>query len=186
MIDLAFIEQCKNQNVDINIVQKIMQVESNKNPFAINVNKDGKSYISFSPKTKEEASKIAGDYISKGFSVDLGLMQFNSNNLSLKAFSNLTINDLLDPCINIKAGSDIFYLAYENTNMKLAKEERIKMALSVYNTGNEENGFKNGYVAKYDNVPTLSLIEQARKSDTKLNLSYSLFNLEALKNKKED
>lgn len=190
MIDIAFIDQCKNQNIDTNIVQQIIQVESNKNPLAINVNKEGKSFISFSPKTKIEASKIAKDYISQGYSVDIGLMQFNSKNLNLKYFSNLSIDDLLEPCTNIKAGSDIFYLAYENTNSNLTKEERISRALSVYNTGDEENGFKNGYVAKYDNtsIMTLSeitLAEQARKSDTKLNLQYSLFNLDSLKNKKE-
>lgn len=187
MIDIAFIDQCKNQNVDTNIVQQIMQVESNRNPFAINVNKEGKSLISFSPKTKIEASKVAKDYITQGYSVDIGLMQFNSKNLNLKTFNNLSIDDLLDPCTNIKAGSDIFYLAYENTNSKLSKEERTKRALSVYNTGDEENGFKNGYVAKYDNSTIMTLVEislsdKARKSDTKLNLKYSLFNLENLKN----
>ncbi len=194
MIDLAFIELCKNPNVDIDIVQRIMKVESNKQKFSVNVNSEGKSLISFSPDTKEAAKEIANKYISEGYSVDVGLMQFNSNNLKLNTFSHLSIDDLLDPCKNIKAGSDIFYLAYENTNPNLTKQERINRALSVYNTGNEKSGFDNGYVAKYNNIiidtPSstlvqLTLVEQARKSDTKVTLSYSLFNLDSLKNKKD-
>ncbi|MDN5071438.1 lytic transglycosylase domain-containing protein [Aliarcobacter butzleri] len=189
MIDIAFLESCKNPNVDNSIIQQIVRVESNKNPFSINVNKDGKSFISFSPKTKIDAIKIARKYISEGYNIDIGLMQFNSNNLNLKTFSDLSVDDLLDPCINIKSGSDLFYLAYESTDIKLTKEERTKIALSIYNTGDKDLGFKNGYVDKYNipsNMTLVSLSEEARKSDTKINLSYSLFNLENLKNKKED
>jgi type IV secretion system protein VirB1 len=185
MIDVAFIEQCKNPNVDIEIVQQIIQIESNNKPFSINVNKDGKSFISFTPKTKEEALGLVKDYINGGLSVDIGLMQVNSNNLTLKVFSGLSLEDLFDPCKNIKAGSDIFYMAYAKTDENLSKEERTNLALSVYNTGDEKNGFKNGYVAKYNPQMTtlvnLSLEEEARKSNTKVDISYSLFNLESLK-----
>ncbi|MCW1701594.1 transglycosylase SLT domain-containing protein [Campylobacter jejuni] len=90
---------------------------------------------SFIPKTKDEAKTLTQSFINKGYSVDIGLMQFNSNNLKTPTFKNYSIDDLLDPCKNIKAGSDIFYLAYEMTNENLAKEERINQALSIYNTG---------------------------------------------------
>lgn len=189
MIDLAFIDQCKNPNVDIEIVQQIIKIESNSQPFTVNVNKDGKSFISFVSKTKEEALKSAQNYINGGLSVDIGLMQINSNNLSLKIFNDLTLEDLFDPCKNIKAGSDIFYLAYENTDKNLSQEERKNIALSVYNTGDKTRGFKNGYVSKYINNPqvitlaNLSLEEEARKSNTKIDISYSLFNLD---NSKKD
>ncbi len=186
MIDTAFIEQCKNPNIGIEIVQQIIKIESNSKPFAVNVNKDGKSFISFVFETKEEALKSAQDYINGGLSVDVGLMQINSNNLSLKIFSDLTLEDLFDPCKNIKAGSDIFYLAYENTDKNLTQEERINIALSVYNTGDKNKGFTNGYIAKYNNpqimtLANLSLEQEARKSSTKVNISYSLFNLDSFK-----
>ena len=113
----------------------------------------------------------------------MGLMQFNSKNLNSPSFKHLTISDLFDPCKNIKAGSDVFSLAYESTSKDLSKEERIKKALSIYNTGNQELGFQNGYVAKYSSsLPTLvvsSLAEQARKADTRINISYNLFNMES-------
>ncbi|EAH8644249.1 lytic transglycosylase, partial [Campylobacter coli] len=51
MIDIALIEQCKNPNVETQIIQKIIQVESNNQQFAININKVG----SFILKNKKEA-----------------------------------------------------------------------------------------------------------------------------------
>ncbi len=179
MIDMALIDLCKNPNVDTAIVRQIIHVESDFKEYAVNVNK----HDTFLLKTREEAEKTAKDYIEKGYSVDMGLMQFNSKNLNSSNFKHLTISDLFDPCKNIKAGSDVFSLAYESTPKNLSKEERIKKALSIYNTGNQELGFQNGYVAKYSSsLPTLvvsSLAEQARKSDTRINISYNFFNLES-------
>ena len=176
MFDAALVEICKNPNVDSAIIRQIIRVESNFQEFTVNVNK----LDSFVLKTKDEAEKTAKEYIKKGYSVDMGLMQFNSKNLSLPIFNHLSVSDLFDPCKNIKAGSDIFFLAYQNTDKNLNKEERINRALSVYNTGNQELGFRNGYVAKYNLLPTLvsALTDQARKSDTRINLSYNLFNLD--------
>ncbi|MBZ7980348.1 transglycosylase SLT domain-containing protein [Campylobacter sp. RM12640] len=181
MVDIALIEQCKNPNVPTEIIQKIILIESNNNQFAINVNGIG----SFILKTKEEAKEKINYYLSKNASVDIGLMQFNSNNLKLKAFSSYSVDDLLDTCKNIKAGSDVFYLAYESTDKNLSEKERINQALSVYNTGNITNGFLNGYVAKYDsNLNIKNINEEARKSNTKINIAFNLFNLETLKNEK--
>ncbi|EAI7269715.1 TPA: lytic transglycosylase domain-containing protein [Campylobacter jejuni] len=177
MIDIALIEQCKNPNVDTQIIQKIIQVESNNQQYAININKVG----SFILKNKKEASTLAKNFIQKGYSVDIGLMQFNSNNLKSSMFSNYNIDDLLDICKNIKAGSDIFYLAYETTNENLTKEERINQALSIYNTGNLNDGFNNGYVAKYNDYSFNPLLEKAKKSQTRITLEYKPFNLQTQK-----
>ncbi|HHS6700347.1 TPA: transglycosylase SLT domain-containing protein [Campylobacter jejuni] len=176
MIDIALIEQCKNPNVETQIIQKIIQIESKNENFAININKIG----SFIPKTKNEAKILAQSFINKGYSVDIGLMQFNSNNLKTPTFKNYSIDDLLEPCKNIKAGSDIFYLAYEMTNENLTKEERINQALSIYNTGDFKKGFSNGYVAKYNSTVKIinNLEEKARKSDTRIKITYNLFNIQ--------
>lgn len=169
MFDLAIIENCKNPNVSSSIIKQIIQVESNFNEFAINVNRIG----SFTPKTKQEAINLAKKYISKGYSVDIGLMQFNSNNLNLALFSHYSVDDLLDICKNIKAGSDLFYLAYESTNSNLNKTQRISKALSIYNTGNEKSGLNNGYVKKYSLFYDLKDYENAKKSNTKLSLNFN-------------
>lgn len=178
MIDAAFIDACKNPNVDTSVIQAIIRVESGYNELAINVNGIG----SFKPKNKQEAKNTAENYIAKGYSVDIGLTQFNSNNLQSPLFASYSIDDLLDSCKNIKAGSDIFYLAYESTAKGLSEEERLTQALSIYNTGNKEFGFKNGYVDKYASsdivaVQYTNLLNDAKKSNTKISLSMSLYEI---------
>ena len=150
MIDAAFIDACKNPNVDTSVIQAIIRVESGYNELAINVNGIG----SFKPK----------------------------NNLQSPLFASYSIDDLLDSCKNIKAGSDIFYLAYESTAKGLSEEERLTQALSIYNTGNKEFGFKNGYVDKYASsdmvaVQYTNLLNDAKKSNTKISLSMSLYEI---------
>lgn len=147
MIDTLFIEQCKNPTVPTSIVKMIVQEESSKNPYAVNVNKDGKSFISFIPKTKDEAIKIAQSYINAGFSVDVGYMQLNSDNFKQL---NTTLENALEPCKNIYLSSTIFYNFYKDTSKKDNSITRVQKSLSAYNTGSYELGFKNGYVAKYD------------------------------------
>ena len=147
MIDTLFIEQCKNPTVPTSIVKMIVQEESSKNPYAVNVNKDGKSFISFIPKTKDEAITIAQSYINAGFNVDVGYMQLNSDNFKQL---NTTLENALEPCKNIYLSSTIFYNFYKDTSKKDNSITRVQKSLSAYNTGSYELGFKNGYVAKYD------------------------------------
>ena len=147
MIDTLFIEQCKNPTVPTAIVRMIVQEESSKNPYAVNVNKDGKSFISFIPKTKDEAITIAQSYINAGFNVDVGYMQLNSDNFKQL---NTTLENALEPCKNIYLSSTIFYNFYKDTSKKDNSITRVQKSLSAYNTGSYELGFKNGYVAKYD------------------------------------
>lgn len=147
MIDTLFIEQCKNPTVPTSIVKMIVQEESSKNPYAVNVNKDGKSFISFIPKTKDEAITIAQSYINAGFSVDVGYMQLNSDNFKQL---NTTLENALEPCKNIYLSSTIFYNFYKDTSKKDSSITRVQKSLSAYNTGSYELGFKNGYVDKYD------------------------------------
>ena len=147
MIDTLLIEQCKNPIVPTKIVKMIVQEESSKNPYAVNVNKDGKSFISFIPKTKNEAITIAQSYINAGFSVDVGYMQLNSDNFKQL---NTTLENALEPCKNIYLSSTIFYNFYKDTSKKDSSITRVQKSLSAYNTGSYEKGFENGYVAKYD------------------------------------
>ena len=147
MIDTLFIEQCKNPIVPTKIVRMIVQEESTKNPYAVNVNKDGKSLVSFIPKTKDEAITIAQSYINAGFNVDVGYMQLNSDNFKQL---NTTLENALEPCKNIYLSSTIFYNFYKDTSKKDSSITRVQKSLSAYNTGSYELGFKNSYVAKYD------------------------------------
>lgn len=172
MIDTAIIEQCKNPSVSTEVVQKIIRVESGYRSLIINVN--GKAVMQFY--SKEAAIKQAEKEVKEGNSVDLGLMQINSKNLNNKNFGIYSIADMFNTCKNIKLGSTIFYLAYQNTPSGELYQTRIKKALSIYNTGNAHKGFSNGYVAKYKEVQ-LSPYQRALSSTTKINLNYDLYNL---------
>lgn len=148
MFDIAPFEHCID-NVHPATVQHIIKVESNNRPYAINVNKlHQKSKPRYTqPKTKQDAIEKANYYISLGHSVDLGLMQVNSNNLLTYGVS---VSDMFDECRNINIGSKILLEAYTRAIRRFPEPQvALRHALSVYNTGNFTKGFHNGYVDKY-------------------------------------
>lgn len=133
----------------------VIAVESHGNPLAFNVNHLPEPQPR--PASVAEAAITATSYIRRGFSVDLGLMQVNSRNLSALG---LTITDVLDPCINIRAGGAILTVDYaEAARTRGDGQAALQAALSAYNTGDFARGFRNGYVARYyapGGVPALA------------------------------
>ncbi len=126
-------------------IAAIVQVESGGNKYALGVNGPVKGRIR--PTSVKEAAAEARYWISKGYSVDLGLMQINSRNLRGLA---ITIEEAFDPVVNIQAGAKILLRGYRGATQRYGPgQNALKAALSAYNTGNYEKGFKNGYVAKY-------------------------------------
>ena len=74
-------------------------------------------------------------------------MQINSRNLRGLA---ITIEEAFDPVVNIQAGAKILLRGYRGAIRRYGPgQNALKAALSAYNTGNYEKGFRNGYVAKY-------------------------------------
>ncbi len=126
-------------------VARVVQVESGNQVFAINVNRlRGRQ-----PRANniEDAARLARYYIGRGHTVDMGLMQINSANLRRLGY---TVEDMFDPCTNLRAGSKILTENFIAASRQLDDpQEALKAALSAYNTGNFRNGFRNGYVAKY-------------------------------------
>ncbi|MCB8878112.1 transglycosylase SLT domain-containing protein [Acidisoma silvae] len=85
--------------------------------------------------------------MARGYSVDLGLMQVNSRNLPSLG---VTVGQMFDPCTNIQVGAAILVADFLSASANRSNpQEALKAALSVYNTGDFERGFANGYVAKY-------------------------------------
>lgn len=124
-------------------IQAIIEVESAGNPLAILDNETCKSYR---PKDRNQAVKIAGDLLAQGHSLDMGLMQINSQHLKKK---RIDYKELFDPCVNIRAGTKIladFYKFHEQKNPKEHPDIVLLKALSSYNTGKPYHGRK--YVAK--------------------------------------
>ncbi len=136
-------------------LEAIVRVESRGNPNAIYVN--GLGGFQPHPSTSDDAARLARRYIAEGFTVDLGLMQVNSGNLATLGY---TVEQALDPCMNIKAGGSILTANYADAVRSRGEGQgALQAALSAYNTGNFHRGFANGYVAKYygpNGVPALA------------------------------
>lgn len=129
-------------------MMQIIQNESGGNPFAVNVNKlEGKQPR---PKTEQAAAEAIHYYLSQGYSVDIGYAQINSDNLHLFGLGKDEAHKMLNPCMNISASNHILLSDYRRA-LKVSPDPQtaLKKALSAYNTGNFQYGFKNGYVAKY-------------------------------------
>lgn len=125
-------------------VQEIIRVESGGNPLAINING---ATLARPAIDMADAVKLASSAMAAGYTVDLGLMQVNSANLSRLGY---TVEQMFDPCTNLKAGAAILTANYGRAVERHGPgQEALKAALSAYNTGSFERGFRNGYVARY-------------------------------------
>lgn len=162
MIELAaLIQQCA-PSVAPTTIRAIIRTESNFNPLALNVN--GNVRLASQPTSALQAISWSQWLIDRGYSVDMGLMQINSSNLSrLK----LTPAQMFDPCTNIAAGARILTESYHRAAQKHGEgTQALLMAISSYNTGSFERGFRNGYVDKVMWVATLSIFQYGRQRDT--------------------
>jgi type IV secretion system protein VirB1 len=127
-------------------IAAIIAVESGGNPWAVHVN--GLRQAQPHPVDAAKATAEALRWIAAGYTVDLGLMQVNSANLSRLGVS---VADMFDTCRNIAAGSYILLQDYEGA-LRDGKtgQDAAAAALSAYNTGNFRAGIENGYVTHYD------------------------------------
>ena|SRR5690348_5542698 len=144
-------------NVAPATLEAVISVESGGNPLALNVNhlEGAQPHAS----TPDEAAKLARQYIAAGYSVDIGLMQINSRNLSELGYA---VEQALDPCTNIRGGATILTADYVKALQRFTPgQPALQAALSAYNTGTFWRGFKNGYVARYygsATIPSATLI----------------------------
>ncbi len=125
------------------IMRRVVRHESGSNPFAVNINQGPK--LDKQPHSVSDSALIARTYIAKGYSVDLGYAQINSQHYAnpdgFLHKAGYQVEDMLDPCVNLRAGALILGEAY-------IRYHDMGKALSVYNTGNTTKGFSNGYVNK--------------------------------------
>jgi type IV secretion system protein VirB1 len=141
MADLAtLILQCSIA-VHPQTAQAVVQYESHGNQYALNT-----QVRSYYPRSREEAAARLEQALRAGLSTDIGLMQVNSQWLRRL---RLPADALLDPCTNVRVGTAILSRNYAHTWAKYrAQKPALLTALSLYNTGNETRGLRNGYVAK--------------------------------------
>lgn len=142
---LALAESCA-PTVAPETLLAVVQVESRFNPYAIGVNKAAR--LQRQPATKDEAIRTAGALLAAGRNIDLGLGQINSGNLG---WLGLSVADAFDPCKNLAASARVLTENYAAAARRDPSEQSaLRVALSLYNTGDQARGFRNGYVAKVE------------------------------------
>ncbi|TAJ71716.1 MAG: conjugal transfer protein [Phenylobacterium sp.] len=122
----------------------VARAESRLDPLAIGVN--GPPVRRPAAATPGEAAAAARALAAAGRDIDLGLAQINIRNL---ARLNLSIEAAFDPCRNLAAAAQILREGYARGRARHgAGQAALRVALSVYNTGDAARGFANGYVAR--------------------------------------
>jgi type IV secretion system protein VirB1 len=138
---LALASQCA-PSVAPETVLAIIQTESGGEQFALNVN-GGRQPARQSNTTG--AAATARRHVAAGYSVDLGLGQINSRNMR---WLGLTWETVFDPCTNVAALARVLTTNYNSVKAGRDPQTALRVALSMYNTGSQTRGFRNGYVAK--------------------------------------
>ncbi|MBO9378881.1 transglycosylase SLT domain-containing protein [Sphingomonas histidinilytica] len=139
---IALAAQCAN-GVAPSTIAAVVHTESKGYQFALNVN--GVSRQPDRPTSAADAARIARAHIARGYSVDLGLGQINSRNMNALG---LTWDSVFDPCTNIGAAGQVLAGNYHRVRDGRMPQEALRVALSMYNTGSQIRGFRNGYVGR--------------------------------------
>lgn len=125
---------------------EVVRVESGGQPLALNVNGLPPGQQPH-PRSLPEAVQAAAYHIAQGRDVDVGLVQINSRNLPALGYS---LVQAFDPCSNLRGGAVILTANYLGAVRKYGPGLlSLQVALSLYNTGDYERGFANGYVGRY-------------------------------------
>ena len=132
-------------------IAAVVHTESKGYQFALNVN--GVARQPVRPTSAGAAAQVARAYISRGYSVDLGLGQINSRNMAALGLSWATV---FDPCTNISAAGNVLAGNYRRVSRGRLPQEALRVALSMYNTGSQTRGFRNGYVGRVLNSAGIS------------------------------
>lgn len=157
-ISLALILACAPPEVAPQTIQAIIQVESRGDPLAIGINLPEQDSRSAHPTSVATAMRVVKAVLAQGGSVDLGLMQVNNRNLRPLGYG---IEQMFDPCTNIRAGALILQEAYGRAVQVLPPGQlALRAALSAYNTGNFDHGFINGYVDRYERLATSQFLSE--------------------------
>lgn len=140
---LALAEACAPQVAPATLLA-VARAESRLDPFAIGVN--GPAGPVKRARSRQEAIRVASRLAAAGRNIDLGLGQINIRNLS---WLGLSIEDAFDPCRNLEASGRVLTAGYRRGVAAAGPGQRaLRIAFSLYNTGDPARGFTNGYVAR--------------------------------------
>ena len=102
-LERCFKKASRKYNINIYLLKAIAKVESNFNPYAININLE-KENRSFYLQNKAIASKFVNYLEKHGYNFDIGICQINIKNIKRFGLSPI---ELLDPCKNIEISARI-------------------------------------------------------------------------------
>ena len=149
MLDLAAVlslAQACAPGVAPETLAAVAYVESRFDAMAIGVNR-GPRPTRLS-RDHAEAARLAQSLLARGADLDLGLAQINSRNL---AWLGLSVEDAFDPCRNLAAAATVLRAGYRPaSDNPIHRQAALRVALSRYNTGHPQRGFRNGYVARVE------------------------------------
>lgn len=149
----ALLAQCAPE-VAPSTLAAVVSVESKGNPLAIGVNR-GRQVRQ--PTNVAEAVAVAKRLLARGANLDLGLGQVNSANLRRLG---LSVEDAFDPCRNLAAAARVLTNSYRRA-VALGHPTPLGAALSAYNTGSMQRGYRNGYVARVYGAAGTGLLTSA-------------------------
>ncbi|NYT79549.1 lytic transglycosylase domain-containing protein [Alcaligenaceae bacterium] len=142
--ELAVLASACAPNIHPTTLLAVVQHESRAKAYAIGINGPGGGarYAN----SAEHATSIAHALLKSGTDFDAGLGQINVRNWG---WLGLNAETVFDPCTNLKAAQTVLTECYARAQRRHRNEQRaLRVALSCYNTGNFERGFRNGYVSK--------------------------------------
>ena len=140
---LALSQACAPQ-VAPETLAAIAYAESRFNPIAIGVNRGPRP--ARPARDAADAARIARGLLARGANLDLGVAQINSDNLD---WLGLSVEAAFDPCRNLAAAGVVLRAGYRPAE-GVDRQTTLRVALSRYNTGHPERGFRNGYVARVE------------------------------------
>jgi type IV secretion system protein VirB1 len=156
-LDVAALQSRCLPTVPLTTLNAIILVESGGNPNAMQIDfprallkqwhlPEGTLRLKRQPTTKREALEWLGYFQRRNISVDLGLMQVSTAEANRRGHP---AESLLDPCFNLRAGWQILDSAYQLEIKTYGPgQEALQHAISRYNTGDNQRGIDNGYLAR--------------------------------------
>jgi type IV secretion system protein VirB1 len=129
----ALAAQCA-PNVHPQTMSALVQTESARHPYSLNVNHDGRSVMSRQYETREMAEAALADLLRRGVTnVDIGAGQINWRAGHLQR-RGLPASAALDPCISLRVGGEVLQHCYD-TAPGATEHDRLLAALGCYNGG---------------------------------------------------
>jgi type IV secretion system protein VirB1 len=137
MISSFDIMSCPNLAVPVQTMQRVAQVESGYNPFAIGV---VGARLQRQPRSRDEAVATARMLEARGYNFSVGIAQVNRANLARYGLDSY--EKAFDGCANLAAGSRILAECYDRAGSDWGK------AFSCYYSGDFVTGYREGYVQR--------------------------------------